>query len=307
MKLRFRDSIIRYIATQSTQSKKRKLHFRDGVPFDVRFDDVYYPRNNPEEDTRHTYLKGAQMDRLFESKKRLIVAETGFGTGLNFLETWKMFEESNVSESLDFVSVEGFPIWDVNELKRCHDTFPSHAKNSEELRRKWPTVPGIHRIRLANGRVRLILLIGDVRTMLPQMNFKADAWLLDGFNPKTNKDMWSVDVMKETARLSRSDATLATYTVSRSIRDRLGEAGWQNIQKRKGFGRKRECLAAHGVERKESSTSGNAPWFALPKKTFDTTSRIAVIGNGTKTFTLLDISLSQITREISIQVSRHGP
>ena len=97
---------MRYMATQS---KKRKLSFRDGVPFDETFDDVYYPANNPEEDTRHTYLKGAQIDRLFESKERVIVAETGFGTGLNFLETWKMFEESNVSESLDFVSVEGFP------------------------------------------------------------------------------------------------------------------------------------------------------------------------------------------------------
>ena len=65
----------------ATQSGKRKLRFRDGVPFDETFDDVYYPANNPEEDTRHTYLKGAQIDRLFESKERVIVAETGFGTG----------------------------------------------------------------------------------------------------------------------------------------------------------------------------------------------------------------------------------
>lgn len=92
--------------------------------------------------------------------------------------------------------------------------------------------------------------------------------------------------MKETTRLSRPDATLATYTVSRSIRDRLAEAGWQNITKRKGFGRKRECLAAHCVKHEERSTN-REPWFAPPTKTFDTNSRIAVIGNGVAAWCLM--------------------
>lgn len=171
---------MRYVASSKRriQSKKRRLCFRDGVPFDETFDDVYYPSNDPEEDARHTYLKGAQMDRLFDSRERVIVAETGFGVGLNFLETWKMFEKSNVSQSLDYISVEGYPIYDTQELKRCHERFSTHADKSQELRAKWPTVPGIHRIRFADGRVRLILLIGDVRMMLAQMNFQADAWLL---------------------------------------------------------------------------------------------------------------------------------
>jgi len=262
------------------------LRFRDGVPYSDRFNDMYYPSSDPEEDVRHTYLRGAKVDRLLETKKRVVVAETGFGTGLNFFETWKMFEESKMCETLDYISVEGFPIWDTNDLKRCHQNFPSHDERSNELIRKWPTVPGIHRIRLANGRVRLVLCIGDVRDMLQEMTFRADAWLLDGFNPKTNTEMWSSEVLNNTARLSKSGATLATYTVSRLIRNRLQEAGWQHIRKRQGFGRKRECLAASFLDVKRGDLQ-NIPWYAQNTRHFETHSKIAVIGNGVAAWSMM--------------------
>ncbi|HZR69172.1 MAG TPA: MnmC family methyltransferase, partial [Burkholderiales bacterium] len=65
---------------------------------------------------------------------------------------------------------------------------------------------------------------------------------LDGFAPSRNPELWSAVIMRELARLAARGATLATWTVAREVRERLAAAGFE-VEKRPGFGRKREMLA----------------------------------------------------------------
>ncbi len=53
--------------------------------------------------------------------------------------------------------------------------------------------------------------------------------------------MWTPNLFNAMARLARPGATLATFTSAGFVRRGLQEAGF-TMQKRKGFGRKREML-----------------------------------------------------------------
>ena len=78
---------------------------------------------------------------------------------------------------------------------------------------------------------------------LPNMDFKADAWFLDGFAPARNPDMWDTNVFTELARLSAPGAPAVTFTVAGAVRRGLAAAGFK-VEKKPGFGRKRERLEA---------------------------------------------------------------
>jgi len=116
---------------------------------------------------------------------------------------------------------------------------------------------------LANGRIFLTLIIGDVRDVLEQIDAIVDAWFLDGFAPARNPDMWQPEVLAAVARLSRSGGTCATYTVAGAVRSALETAGFA-IEKHKGFGRKREML--RGVLVGAPRAPWRAPWFARPSR-----------------------------------------
>ena len=51
----------------------------------VQFDDIYFSPENGLEETRHVFLNGNNLPELWNNKSHFVIAETGFGTGLNFL------------------------------------------------------------------------------------------------------------------------------------------------------------------------------------------------------------------------------
>ncbi|MEC8428238.1 MAG: bifunctional tRNA (5-methylaminomethyl-2-thiouridine)(34)-methyltransferase MnmD/FAD-dependent 5-carboxymethylaminomethyl-2-thiouridine(34) oxidoreductase MnmC, partial [Pseudomonadota bacterium] len=69
----------------------------DGQPLSSEFDDVYFSKTNGLEETRYVFL---HHNRLRERWLQLptdghfVVAETGFGTGFNFLAAWQLWRET---------------------------------------------------------------------------------------------------------------------------------------------------------------------------------------------------------------------
>ncbi len=97
---------------------------------------------------------------------------------------------------------------------------------------------------LDGGRVKLTLFFMDVLEALDKMagaGLKADAWFFDGFDPAKNAAMWSGEVFKRAAALSKSGTTCATFTVAGHVRRGLTEADF-TVEKVPGFGRKRQML-----------------------------------------------------------------
>jgi tRNA 5-methylaminomethyl-2-thiouridine biosynthesis bifunctional protein len=83
-----------------------------------------------------------------------------------------------------------------------------------------------------------------VKTALRQQSpraWLADSIYLDGFSPDRNPEMWDLHTAKALARLARRGACVATWTVARSVRDALSQAGFI-VKKSPGSPPKRDSL-----------------------------------------------------------------
>jgi tRNA 5-methylaminomethyl-2-thiouridine biosynthesis bifunctional protein len=222
-----------------------------GVPFSRAYGDVYHSADSGPGQARHVFLGGNDLPARWAGARVFTIVETGFGLGLNFLATWDAWRrDPRRPQRLHFVSIENHP-FSGNALAELHARYTEFAPLAAELRAAWPVlVPGMHRLHFEGGGVTLTLALGDAADVAPQLRFGADAFYLDGFAPERNPAMWSLRLMKRLARLAREGATLATYTTARPVKDAVVEAGFA-IEKRPGFGRKQEMLAARFVPRWE--------------------------------------------------------
>lgn len=215
------------------------------TPYSPAYDDVYHTVSGGLGQAQHVFLAGNGLPARWAGRERFAVMETGFGLGLNFLATWDAWRnDPQRSGRLHFVSVEKHP-FTAEDLARLHAAWPELAPLADELRRHWPAlVPGIHRLHLDGGRVVLTLIFGDALDVLPQLSAAADTFFLDGFSPTNNPDLWSPAVFAQLARLAAPGATLATWSVNGKVRRGLEDAGFV-LDRRPGFGGKREMLAGH--------------------------------------------------------------
>jgi len=217
---------------------------RGAVPAAQDFDDIYFSVDGGPEETQTVFLKGCGLPERWQDGQDHTIGELGFGSGLNFLTTWQMFDRAaSASQKLEFISIEKFP-FTRDMLRKALSHWPQLAEQSNRLIELWPgPVKGLHHIHLT-PRIALTLYIDDVDTALDQMSGYVDSWFLDGFSPQKNKAMWSDKVMSAIAAHSHSKTRLATFTVAGDVRRALSKAGF-DVTKQTGFGRKRHRLEVH--------------------------------------------------------------
>ena len=214
--------------------------FFDEVLRSKEFDDIYFSPVNGEEESNYVFLEGNKLRERIISNKNFTIGELGFGTGLNFLLTWKLFNELKLQDSyLDYISIEGYPLSE-KKINKIHERHPKLSKLWIELRKAMPPLwSGTHRINLNKGRVRLTLIYNDALEALKSSNFGVDAWFLDGFNPNKNEGIWSMKVMSEVYRLTKPTGTFATFSSAGFVRRNLEKAGF-SVEKIKGYNLKKE-------------------------------------------------------------------
>ncbi|WP_207281334.1 bifunctional tRNA (5-methylaminomethyl-2-thiouridine)(34)-methyltransferase MnmD/FAD-dependent 5-carboxymethylaminomethyl-2-thiouridine(34) oxidoreductase MnmC [Pseudomonas sp. FW300-N2F2] len=240
-----------------------------GRPRSRVFDDVYFSDQSGLEETRYVFLEQNNLAERFAALPadgRLVIGETGFGTGLNFLCAWQLFEQCAPSGArLHFVSVEKYPL-NPQDLCRALALWPQLALQAEQLLGQYVAIhQGFQRLVLANGRVTLTLLIGDALEQLPQLDGQIDAWFLDGFAPARNPEMWTAELFAELARLAAPGATLSTFTSTGWVRRLLNAAGFK-MKRTPGIGHKWEILRGVflGWPEQTPTPSPAKPWYARP-------------------------------------------
>ncbi|MFI8481146.1 bifunctional tRNA (5-methylaminomethyl-2-thiouridine)(34)-methyltransferase MnmD/FAD-dependent 5-carboxymethylaminomethyl-2-thiouridine(34) oxidoreductase MnmC [Pseudomonas sp. NPDC078700] len=257
-------------AQPPTQHPLAQLNWDDqGHPLSSVFDDVYFSSQQGIEETRHVFLHNNDLAQRFSTltdHQQLTIAETGFGTGLNFFCAWQLFEQHAVADArLHFVSVEKYPLSRA-DLQRALSLWPELATFTQALLAQYVAIhPGFQRLQFDNGRITLDLLIGDAWEMLSQLDARVDAWFLDGFAPAKNPDMWSAQLFAEIARLSAPGTTLGSFTSAGDVRRALKDAGFK-IKRVAGIGGKWHVLKGHFIEPNERptevQTSQVKPWYS---------------------------------------------
>ncbi len=214
-----------------------RLSWQEGGLYSQDYADVYHQRDHALAESEHVFLAGNGLPDRFAEHDEFVIAELGFGTGRNFLNTWRHFH----GQHLTYVATELHPI-DAQSLAHIHASGPLH-EYAQRLLKRWPLcLPGIHAIELT-AQVRLILLWGDSLDMLRRLDLEVHAWYLDGFAPRKNPAMWSAEICQEIARLSGPHTRLGSYSVAAEVRQRLSEHGFI-CTRRPGLGHKRHCLQA---------------------------------------------------------------
>lgn len=237
----------------------------DGLPRSRLYGDVYFSSEDGLAETRAVFLQGCGLPEAWSGRRRFVVGELGFGTGLNILALLDLWRRHRPAGGrLHIFSIEAHPI-DAAEAAQALARWPELSDLSALLVARWPgRARGVHRLELPELGVVLDLAVMDVAEALGGWDGRADAWFLDGFAPSLNPAMWRDEVLALVGARSAPGARAATFTVAGQVRRGLAAAGFA-IDKRPGFGRKRERL--------EASFPGEA---ADPPPV----GRIAVIGGG---------------------------
>ena len=264
-----------------------KIHFnQENTPVSDKFDDVYFSNQDGLAETHYVFLEGNQLWERWVNyqEAHFVIAETGFGTGLNFFAVTTLFGEfrqkypNSPLKRLYFISFEKYPLA-LDALQQAHLAYPQFSHLAQHLQQHWLNpIQGCYRFHF--DETTLDLWFGDVAENLPQlgdyMNDKIDAWFLDGFAPSKNPDMWNEQLYQQMFRFTKPQGTFATFTAASAVRKGLENSGF-DITKRKGFGKKRECLS--GQKTYEKMTALSAPWFHSQPANLNEQD-IAIIGGG---------------------------
>ena len=303
-----------------------KLHWQlddNGVtaPLSSEFGDVYFSKTDGLAESRHVFIDGNDLaTRLANLRnfERFVIGEIGFGTGLNILAIWQLWQQIRPDNHshLHIITTEKFPL-SKTDLEQALSVWTELAGLSQQLIDNYPPpLAGCHRLNWFDERLTIDLWLGDATSSLSQVTGegKVDAWLLDGFAPSCNQELWSADLLAQIARLSKNHTTLATFSVASAVKQGLKHHGF-TLAKRKGFGKKREMLTA-SFQPKLTSANFCKLYFRYNKKikpffvtlpftaSFESRRRQRRKANNVKGFELPNFSA--ITKPLSVAVIGAG-
>ena len=165
-------------------------------------------------------LDGNGLPERWRGRDRFVVLQTGFGTGHDFLATWDAWQrDPNACGHLYFIALEPHPISQA-DLAQVH--------RDSALAEAWPPLtPNLHRLDFAQGRVQLLLMVGDVVSALKECVAEVDAFFLDDFAPAQRPKVWPPRLFKSLARLAAPNATLAASTAAPELHEGLTSVGFE--------------------------------------------------------------------------------
>ncbi|MEP6874344.1 MAG: FAD-dependent 5-carboxymethylaminomethyl-2-thiouridine(34) oxidoreductase MnmC [Burkholderiales bacterium] len=146
----------------------------------------------------------------WQGQSRHVILDTSFGTGERFLATRQAWRDDPYRcARLVFIAVEPHP--------------PSRDQLAELLQSAWPPLTrNLHALAFDEGRVQLLLAVGEVSAWLPELVALVDAFHLDGATP-----MWDQRACKALSRLAAPDATLFAEHATPALRAHLITAGFE--------------------------------------------------------------------------------
>lgn len=278
----------------------------NNTPVSEQFDDIYFSTQDGLAESCYVFQEGNQLWERWQSYNRaaFVVAETGFGTGLNFLAVAEKFQQFRAEfpqaklQRLYFISFEKYPL-KAEQFAVVHSHFPQFAEISQKLTACWlPRQTGCQRYHFEN--IYLDLWFGDILENLPQLgdsyNNLIDAWFLDGFAPDKNPEMWNETLYAQMFRLTRKRGTFATFTASSQVRRGLQAIGF-GVKKRKGFGKKREMLWGEKPITAQQEAALKLPYYW--QESAENSEDIAIIGGGVSSLCLA-LSLLEKGKKVTL-------
>lgn len=197
--------------------KLERIETADGsfTYVDTLLDVSYRSVHGAKAESDYVFIEGTELRQT--TQESWSVLELGFGTGMNFSNTYTFTRENNIK--LEYYSLEPFlmPIEDL--------LIDDELKNS--MNHRTITKPN------------LSLNIVDAKWQDWRCDKTFDAYYHDPFGPTTSPQCWGTTCFRWAISHLKPDGRLATYGASTAGRRAMQAAGFV-VAKRKGFDRKRE-------------------------------------------------------------------
>ncbi|TGK87406.1 S-adenosyl-L-methionine-dependent methyltransferase [Leptospira noumeaensis] len=233
------------------------IEFKEGVPVSLLFDDVYFSKAGGWEESNYVFFHGNELESKINGDDPSIfqIGELGFGSGLNLFVTLENWMALQNPRSVTFTSLEGYPL-NTEVLLALNKSYPIKNLWFQDLLLSYQTAKlswekdktknlwvyeWIHNSN--KNQFVLNVYFGDILVCLPSFP-KVHSWFLDGFSPGKNPDMWSGEVLSILRNKSDKGTSFATFSSAGFLRRNLTELGFV-VEKKKGFGRKREMISGY--------------------------------------------------------------
>ena len=133
------------------------ISYREGMLRADNFDDLYFSADNGFDETQHEFIDGNHIADRLSDAAHFTIAETGFGTGLNFLALMKLLEDMRAKQQptrqVDYISFEARPL-PPDIIAKSHQMFPAIEQQSKKLIAALPPYwPGLHRCNFLGGKL----------------------------------------------------------------------------------------------------------------------------------------------------------
>ncbi|WP_166263670.1 FAD-dependent 5-carboxymethylaminomethyl-2-thiouridine(34) oxidoreductase MnmC [Marinobacter caseinilyticus] len=189
------------------------IKWQNGHPVSEGFGDIYLSHGDGLVEARQIFLTQNNISRRFQTVgagESCVIAEAGFGIGLNFLAAWQAWQQTRTPEGavLHFISTERYPV-SHQDLSLILCRWPELQPLVDQLLAHYPpAVSGLHRRQFDGGQVRLTLYFGDTLPALDDMVFRADAWFLTGRAAVQNHGWWGPELADTLSLHSNKGCTL---------------------------------------------------------------------------------------------------
>lgn len=220
----------------------------EGALYSQDYQDVYYKESGIEEST-HVFLMGIDFDHSvkehyqdFKNQGNAVdefvyrIAETGFGTGLNFILAVSRWRELEIPGRIEFYSVEKHPLSPM-QMRLIQDQRPHLPLSYSEWGDSYEAQmsdKNVSTLVIEEHDFRLQVEITEGTYGLQRWNlsgvrkddFFFNAWFLDGFDPGKNDDLWTSELFAEMRQLSQEGSRYSTFTTSGKVKRLLIKNGF---------------------------------------------------------------------------------
>jgi tRNA U34 5-methylaminomethyl-2-thiouridine-forming methyltransferase MnmC len=216
---------------KTTDDGSKTLYIRD-------LDEHYHSHHGALQEAEHVFIKnGINLVNKYE----INILELGFGTGLNVLVTIDAFLKTEKNHTINYFSLEKYPINDTEIMELNHSShFSTH--NFMEIEKK------IHQAKWGE----LVEIIPGFSLQKINCDFfelenielpPIDLVYYDCFGAKVQPELWENRLFEMTYNKMNTNSLLTTYSSKGSVKRILKELGML-VEKKQGPPGKREMLNA---------------------------------------------------------------
>lgn len=230
--------------SDSKEQQSKLVTTRDGshTVYSSQFDQHYHNPNGAVAESKHVFFGQSPLLDDIQNSNSLTILEIGFGTGLNLLLLIDYMLDANSSSTIDFYSIEGFPISSKTAENLNYQQHLNHPEIAYHLPAIFDDLSEGMNTFSPYSQVTLHLFNGMFEDFNPD-HLNADYIFHDAFSPDVNPELWTGDAFKTIAHFSSKNALLTTYCAASKAQGALAWAGWK-VAKTQGALGKREMIIA---------------------------------------------------------------